>query len=47
MILKRIDYNYSRQEVADILGLTSNVVARIEKEALAKIEKALEGLELE
>ena len=37
---------YSYSEIADILGVTSKQVQKIEREALAKIERALEGLDL-
>jgi len=43
MTLKPSDYEFSRQEVAEILGTTVNIVARIEKEALEKIQKALDS----
>jgi len=43
MTLKPSDYEFSRQEVAEILGLKLNTVILIEKEALEKIQKALES----
>jgi len=44
--MTKIGYEFTRKEVAEILGTTENVIARIEKEALEKIQKALEGLDL-
>ena len=36
------DYEYSRKEVAEALGVSVQVVANIEHEALEKIKAALE-----
>ena len=43
---KRLEYEFSYAEIAEIMGVSTAVVEKIEREALVKIKTALEDMEL-